>query len=244
MPLDLLPTRTDSAATNMATDFLLLQHYPAHAHARFRHYGWQRAAFTFGYSQKLAWVRDQLPEDAREDCELCRRPTGGGVVDHRTDWTYALVIPRGHDLYDARAAASYEAIHRLVARCLQDQGVNAMVKETCDFDDRGPCEEKPTGPGVCFEQPERFDVMLADTRIKIAGAAQKRAKRGLLFQGSVARDAAGDSMDWDRFAADFTVGLDALLHLCAQSESWPENWDENVDSLAEVYADPQWNERR
>jgi lipoate-protein ligase A len=47
----------------MATDFLLLKRYPAAAHARFRHYGWHRPAFTFGYSQKIAWVRTQLPPD-------------------------------------------------------------------------------------------------------------------------------------------------------------------------------------
>ncbi|MCU6551020.1 lipoyl protein ligase domain-containing protein, partial [Klebsiella pneumoniae] len=92
MTLDLLPTRTGGAAENMATDFLLLQRYSNETHARFRHYGWHRPAFTFGYSQKIAFVRAQLPADT--PVELCRRPTGGGVVDHRDDWTYALVIPR------------------------------------------------------------------------------------------------------------------------------------------------------
>src|SRR5690606_26855586 len=86
--LDILPNRSDSAAANMATDFLLLQRYPASGHARFRHYGWHRPAVTFGYSQKFAWVRDQLRtlHDNDSDVasvELCRRPTGGGLVDHR-----------------------------------------------------------------------------------------------------------------------------------------------------------------
>src|SRR5690606_39065461 len=105
MILDVLPERHDSAAGNMAADFLLLQRYPAETHARFRSYGWHRPAFTFGYSQKIAWVREQVAPFA--PVELCRRPTGGGLVDHRQDWTYALVIPRGHALYDARAVESY-----------------------------------------------------------------------------------------------------------------------------------------
>ena len=87
MQLDILPARLAGAAENMATDFLLLKRYPADrtSHARFRHYGWHRPAFTFGYSQKIAYVRSQLPTDITP--ELCRRPTGGGVVDHRNDWT-------------------------------------------------------------------------------------------------------------------------------------------------------------
>jgi lipoyl(octanoyl) transferase len=96
MQLDLLPTRAGGAAENMAVDFLLLQRYPAAENARFRHYNWHRPAFTFGYGQLLGYVKEQLP--AGEPVELCRRPTGGGVVDHRNDWTYALVIPGEHAL--------------------------------------------------------------------------------------------------------------------------------------------------
>ncbi|MBC8012454.1 MAG: lipoate--protein ligase family protein, partial [Burkholderiales bacterium] len=40
--IDVLPTRSDSAAANMAADFLLLRRSPAQVktHARFRAYGW------------------------------------------------------------------------------------------------------------------------------------------------------------------------------------------------------------
>jgi hypothetical protein len=74
MELHLLPIRSGGAAENMASDFLLLQRYPEAAQVRFRHYGWHRPAFTFGYGQKIDWVRQQLPAD--DPYELCRRPTG------------------------------------------------------------------------------------------------------------------------------------------------------------------------
>ncbi|HOG93943.1 MAG TPA: lipoate--protein ligase family protein, partial [Opitutaceae bacterium] len=61
MELHLLPIRSGGAAENMASDFLLLQRYPEAAQVRFRHYGWHRPAFTFGYGQKIDWVRQQLP---------------------------------------------------------------------------------------------------------------------------------------------------------------------------------------
>src|SRR6185436_10184845 len=121
MVLHLLPERTGGAAENMALDFLLLQRYPE-ATPRFRHYGWRGPAFTFGLSQKLEFVKSQLP--AGETFDLCRRPTGGGVVDHREDWTYTLVIPRGHPLEELRATQSYRVTHEALAHALRKQGVD------------------------------------------------------------------------------------------------------------------------
>jgi lipoyl(octanoyl) transferase len=81
--LHVLPPRGDSATANIAADFLLLQRYPVPAVARFRHYEWQRPAFTFGFSQKIEFIRAAV--ESAQPVELCRRPTGGGLVDHRDD---------------------------------------------------------------------------------------------------------------------------------------------------------------
>ncbi|MGH8021640.1 MAG: lipoyl protein ligase domain-containing protein, partial [Opitutaceae bacterium] len=98
--LHLLPARSAVAAENMAIDFLLLKRYPHEDAARLRHYGWRRPAFTFGYSQKIEFVRERLPHGEAGELDLARRPSGGGLVDHREDWTYALVLPRGLPLFD------------------------------------------------------------------------------------------------------------------------------------------------
>lgn len=236
MPLDHLPARSDSAAANMAADFLLLQHYPDPLHARWRHYNWHRSAITFGYGQKIADVRAQLGEEVSL-LDLCRRPTGGGIVDHRDDWTYALVIPAKHDLGAARAAESYTAVHQALADTLNAQACPAMLQP--------PESVKPAGKGtaVCFTHAEPADVIHATTRAKIAGAAQKRSKRGLLFQGSIARSAVGE-IDWDQFEDDFDAALATLLQESALSASWPETWDETVDALADDYRTEAWIERR
>ncbi len=237
MNLHLLPTRTGGAAENMATDFLLLQRYPAAAHARFRHYGWHRPAFTFGYSQKIAWVRTQLPPG--ETFDLCRRPTGGGVVDHREDWTYTLVIPRGHSLEEARATESYRAVHAALAEALVAQGVPAELKKAVEPADDG----NPAGPGVCFQRPELYDVVHASTGEKIAGAAQKRNKHGLLFQGSIEKSAAGP-VDWDDFADRFSAALARALGADAAPTPWPDLAEDEVSGLVEQYSAPEWIEYR
>ncbi|MDB6127937.1 MAG: biotin/lipoate protein ligase, partial [Verrucomicrobia bacterium] len=127
MALEILPVRSGGAAENMALDFLLLQRYPRGLAPRFRHYGWHRPAFTFGYSQKIGFVRASLPPEERLD--VCRRPTGGGIVDHRDDWTYSLVIPRGHPLEDLRATQSYREVHECLATALRAQGVPAVTQQ-------------------------------------------------------------------------------------------------------------------
>jgi lipoate-protein ligase A len=233
-PLHFLPARTGSAAENMALDFLLLQRYPEPAAPRFRHYAWRRAACTFGFSQKIAWVRAHLP--AAGPFDLCRRPTGGGIVDHRHDWTYALILPRGHPLCDLPAPQSYRAIHEALASALRALGRPATVKPQCD-----PCAE--TGPGLCFQRAELYDVIDPATGAKLAGAAQKRNKHGLLCQGSLDRAATGP-VDWDAFTTRFTAALADTLGIAAQETPWPEFNEDEVSGLIEQYSSPEWLEYR
>jgi lipoate-protein ligase A len=243
MKLHTLPFRTGSAAANMALDFLLLQRYP-HAAVRFRHYGWQRPAFTFGYSQKIEFVRANLPQD--EAFDLCRRPTGGGIVDHRDDWTYTLVIPRGHPLEELRATESYRAVHEALAAALRRQGVAAVTKAAADEPEAeaGDDAAEKAVPGVCFQRAEIYDVVRETDGGKIAGAAQKRNKRGLLFQGSLWRPAVGRVIDWEQFYEDIVAELAAVLGSEAEAVPWPELNEDEVEGLTEQYAAAEWNQAR
>jgi lipoyl(octanoyl) transferase len=237
MNLHVLPVRSGGAAENMALDFLLLQRYPESATPRFRHYGWRAPAFTFGYAQKIAFVRTQLPPNDR--VELCRRPTGGGIVDHREDWTYALVIARGHPLEEMRATHSYRAVHEALADALRVQGVSAVTKPAGADSDEEP-------GGVCFQRAEIYDVVDQFSGAKIAGAAQKRNKHGLLFQGSIWKPAAATdgAIDWARFHDDFAAGVARALAMEPASTPWPELAEDEVSALTEQYASPEWLEYR
>ncbi len=238
MTLDVLPTRVGGAAENMALDFLLLQRYPRAGVPRFRHYGWRGASFTFGYSQKIAFVRGQLPPGERFD--LCRRPTGGGVVDHRDDWTFSLVIPRGHPLEDVRATQSYREVHECLAEALRRQNVPAATKQRPD----PPHANGPMGPGVCFQRAELYDVVHTTTGEKIAGAAQKRNKHGLLMQGSLWRPSLGGAIDEEKLREDFAELLARALGGTAEAVPWPELNEDEVSGLTEEYSSTEWMEFR
>jgi lipoate-protein ligase A len=236
MRLEILPFRRAGAAENMAADFLLLKHAPP-ALARFRHYGWRAPAFTFGYSQKIADIRSRLPSG--ESFDLARRATGGGLVDHRDDWTYALVLPRGHPAEEMRATQSYRLVHEALAAALVEQGVPAGLQAAPESPPEGG-----SPAGVCFGRAETFDVCHRLTGTKLAGAAQKRAKQGLLLQGSIWRPAAGP-LDWDRFGARFVAGLAEAFADDATPAPWPDELtDDALEFLTAHYASPEWLEAR
>ena len=244
MNVQVLPVRTAGAAENMALDFLLLQRPANPAAVRFRHYEWRGPACTFGFGQKIAFVRASLPFctppfPADERVDLCRRPTGGGIVDHRNDWTYSLVIPRGHALYDERAARSYQIVHQAIADAL------AALGQPVEVNRRAPeaAEGEPAGPGICFRRAELHDVVNRATGAKVAGAAQKRNSRGLLFQGSIEKGAVGP-LDWDDFGGRLAEALGAAIGGERAPAPWPELDENEVAGLIEQYASPDWIEYR
>jgi lipoate-protein ligase A len=121
------------------------------------------------------------------------------------------------------------------------------VKPSCEAP---AAEAEACGPaGICFQRAELFDVVHADRGEKIAGAAQKRNKHGLLFQGSVWRPAAATgagqpAVDWDRFGLEFAANLAQALGGEAVATPWPEFNEDELSALAEQYASPEWLEYR
>jgi lipoate-protein ligase A len=150
---------------NMAVDEWLAETAAAPV---LRSYRWTPGWGSFGYFVKTG----DLPQSG---LRWVRRWTGGGIVDHRRDWTYTLFIPRGHSLAEARGAESYRIIHSAVVSALREGGQVAELA--------GPSD--PAAGGECFIQAVEHDVLDRDGR-KIAGAGQRRSVRGLLHQGSVA----------------------------------------------------------
>lgn len=231
MELHLLPPRVSDAAGNMAVDLLLLQRYPLAAAVRYRHYGWQRPAFTFGYAQKFGAIRAHLPRD--EPIDLTRRSTGGGLVDHREDWTYTLVLPRQHPLWDRPGPVIYHLVHDALAATLNSLGAHVALQR----------DEPQATPGVCFERPEIGDVIRQPDGIKVAGAALKRNKHGILLQGSIWRPAAG-AIDWTEFEHRLPTTLARALVSEVAEPGWPEFDPDEEQALVDQYASPEWIEAR
>lgn len=98
-------------------------------------------------------------------------------------------------------------------------------------------------PGVCFERAELHDVVNTITGRKIAGAAQKRNKHGLLFQGSIEKSSVGP-LDWDEFQNRFGSALGKALNIDPVETPWPDLNEDEVSGLIEQYSDSRWIEYR
>ncbi len=164
------------AALNMAIDEVLLREAKA---PTLRIYRWARPSVSFGYFGGLSQVAAQWPRR-----EWVRRWTGGGVVLHGEDLTYTLVVPRSHPFAALGASESYQRVHHCLARVL---GGGAHMAESAD----------PKRSEACFENAVPFDVLAGGQ--KVAGAAQRRTRLGLLHQGSV------------QIGSDEVAGLEARL---------------------------------
>jgi lipoate-protein ligase A len=152
----------------MALDEALLEATQRLGGPVLRFYGWIEPAASFGYFQKYADV-----ERVTRLRPLVRRPTGGGLVPHENDWTYSLAFPPSHHWYSLAAIESYRRVHEWI------QAAFARLKVATELAPH-PCK---TQPGQCFLGFEQFDLLWHEQ--KIAGAAQRRRRDGLLIQGSI-----------------------------------------------------------
>jgi lipoate-protein ligase A len=164
----LLRSGPGNAAFNMALDEALMLAMPEWQTPVLRFYGWTEPAASFGYFQKHSEI-----ERATLLRPLVRRPTGGGLVPHAADWTYSVVIPPSHPWYSVPAPESYSWMHQWIQTALAQLGITTVLAP----------DRKLELPGQCFVGHEKSDLLWQGR--KIAGAAQRRSRAGLLIQGSV-----------------------------------------------------------
>lgn len=204
---------------SMAVDEWLLETSPVPV---LRIYQWHGAWGSLGYFGGFEEALVTIPE-----VEWVRRWTGGGLVDHRDDWAYTLVIPSNEPLARMRGGESYRQIHSALVAILNKEGCSAVLTDG----------DGETGNTLCFRNPVTYDIV-SDNGSKLAGAGQRRTRHGLLHQGSVAGVC-------DR-SHSTARGLGFALALCevAQQQEMipPSSWIE--DKVFSRYAQRAWTKRR
>ena len=153
------------AALNMAIDEALLE---TAARPTLRFYRWSRPALSFGYFGRYAEVANEANHR-----EIVRRWTGGGIVPHGEDLTYSVIVPAKNSNFAKSSPEIYAGIHGAISRALTANKVVASLADSA----------VPKISELCFANAVRADVISAGR--KVAGAAHRRAKHGLLHQGSI-----------------------------------------------------------
>jgi lipoate-protein ligase A len=158
------PTKR-SGSFNMAIDEVLLSTTQS---AILRFYRWSAPSVSFGYFVRFA-----------EACAIAgnrpivRRWTGGGIVPHGQDLTYSIMIGATDDAFALPSKTIYQRVHSSLGNALREIGIVSALVET----------KTSKTSDDCFANPVVSDVM--ESGRKIAGAAQRKTRSGLLHQGSI-----------------------------------------------------------
>jgi lipoate-protein ligase A len=222
----LLKSPAGAADWNMALDEALLEAAPRLGSPVLRFYGWTEPAASFGYFQKYS---DLEPMTGLRP--LVRRPTAGGLVPHAADWTYSLIFPQCHWWYALKATESYLRLHEWIREAFALLGTKTEL---------APCCQKEL-PGQCFAGAERSDLLWNGR--KIAGAAQRRTRAGLLVQGSIQPG----SLTVAR--SDFERAFSELARMNLGADWQPFKAEATIAERArelarEKYSQPAYNQRR
>ena len=205
-----------SAALNMAVDEALLE---TAATSAIRFYGWVRPSVSFGYFGKF-----QEAAEAGVDRDLVRRWTGGGIVLHGTDLTYSIIVPATNHYLVRSPLDLYSDVHSAIRETLLKDGVNAVLANFAS--------QKISD--ACFANPVRSDVLIDDR--KVAGAAQRRTRAGLLQQGSI---------QLESLRSDFAERFARALCSSSRPRSINNEITQRAHAIAEQkYAQRSWLERR
>ncbi|HEY6007051.1 MAG TPA: lipoate--protein ligase family protein [Geobacteraceae bacterium] len=180
-PLDwrLIDTGPLDGPTNMAVDEALLACFdPERSAPVLRLYGWAPPALSLGRFQDAAAVLD-LERCAAAGVPVVRRITGGGVIYHAAELTYALVCAP-HQLPPARSVKeSFRILTGFLLRFYSGLGlspcyaVDHAVAGT-RFGERTP---------FCFAGKESYDILVSGR--KLGGNAQRRLRNAIFQHGSV-----------------------------------------------------------
>jgi lipoyl(octanoyl) transferase len=101
-----------------------------------------------------------------------RRWTGGGIVEHGDDFTYSIVLPGHNSLTNGEL---YRFVHTALAHLLCECGHSVEISRLPDV----------LRSNACFEKAVEFDLKVCGA--KVAGAAIRRGRKGVLLQGSIQR---------------------------------------------------------
>jgi len=160
---------------NMAIDTALIEIYKKDGIPVFRIYGWKPYGFSIGYSQNIKDVID-IPSCIRDGIVFVKRPTGGGIIFHGDEVTYAIVCSDK----DIGSPSTVKEGYKIICSFIIEAYRRYMLNPVFAIDSGQLKKEKSS---LCFSSFEDYDIII--NRKKIGGNAQKRIKNVIMQHGSI-----------------------------------------------------------
>ncbi len=179
MDWQVIETKPMEAEKIMQKDRKLLDEISSFACPILHLYEWKEPSVTYGHFIDPSKFFS-LEALSKEEISLARRPTGGGIIFHLWDFAFSVLIPSTHPAFSQNTLENYAYVNRAVLGAVEEFLQNKQGAELTLEDGRliGKGSEH-----FCMAKPTKYDVMIRGK--KVAGAAQRKTKEGLLHQGSI-----------------------------------------------------------
>lgn len=166
-----------SAAENMAIDEAVFNGIMnGTSSPTIRFYDWQKPTASYGYNQ--SWEKEIDPALLEKyDFDFVRRPTGGRLVLHYDEVTYAVIAPAVGKL-SGNVTQSYAEISKALKAGFLQMGLEVDL-EKGDLS----AEHQRQAKNPCFTSSSRYELKYQNK--KIVGSAQIRKKDVILQHGSI-----------------------------------------------------------
>lgn len=166
-PLEVIPYSVDSPERNMEKDISLTEEALRKNKFLLRWYGWNKLSLSFGYSQK------KLFETYKVDIPKVIRPTGGGILIHGWDVSFAFATPRGTFKSPLEL---YRFVSEIFITSLRNLGIKAFYSRNKkgSYSRTGLCQLFPT-----------FGEVIVNGKKFLAAAVRDFGGGNYLIHGSV-----------------------------------------------------------
>jgi lipoate---protein ligase len=176
---EIIDTGVQSAEENMRFDAELLEGAEAFSRPVLHLYGWAGESATYGYFTDPSRFLD-LEAVGKVSLNLARRPTGGGIVFHLWDMAFSVLVPAHCSGFSMNTLENYGFVNRAVLGAVKEFLRGPSLSMTSH--DFSPLDSSCSH--FCMAKPTKYDVMWEGK--KVAGAAQRKTRKGFLHQGTIA----------------------------------------------------------
>jgi lipoyl(octanoyl) transferase len=179
-----------SPSFNMALDEALLEwHSEGKIPPVIRFYGWEPAALSIGYFQKVEKEID-LEAVKAQGLGFVRRPTGGRGVLHEHELTYSVIVSEEHPEMPKTVTEAYRVISEGILKGFHQLGLEAYFAVPKTDEERSALKDPRSA--VCFDAPSWYELVVEGR--KVAGSAQTRQKGVILQHGAILLDLDEDKL--------------------------------------------------
>jgi lipoate-protein ligase A len=227
--LNLYYFERSSVSLGMALDEILFQETEQTGTGFLRVSVFDPPGTTLGYFQTFG-TRDL------QDASWTRRPSGGGIVEHKQD----LILSLSHSLPKAKNPTSllYHEIHETVKHALSETIANLDLNLIEEY--KPCCDGKQARETYCFTSPVQYDIY--SPQGKIVGGALSRKRKSFLYQGSLQMSRLVSSAETrNNFQAHLEKCFENLWGVSFQKINFSPEQRIQAETLAKTkYLTPAW----